>query len=85
MLQLRKTGLKLCEKSTLKASETKDGRWVAWLEVQGIPLNDEIGKPRLFEGHTRYQAQCAAYRWYFPDPANALISKSALKTKKQLN
>lgn len=67
MLELRKKGLKLSPKTALKASQTKDGLWVAWLEVKGTPISDNGGKPRLFEGHTRYQAQCAAYRWYFPD------------------
>ncbi len=67
MLQLRKAGLKLSSKVVVKASQTLHSSWVAWLEVRNTPLKDESGKPRLFEGHTRYQAQCAAYRWYFPN------------------
>ena len=71
MLELRKPGLRLSQKADIKASQTREGQWLAWLEVQGTPVSDEVGKPRLFHGHTRYQAQCAAYRWYFPN-ANRL-------------
>lgn len=67
MLQLRKSGLRVSGKANLKASETKDGKWVAWMELQGIPVSNDSGRPLLFEGSTRYQAQCAAYRHFFPE------------------
>lgn len=68
MLQLRKAGLRLDSQVALKASQTQDGSWLVWLEIEGAPLTDERGKPKLFEGHTRYQAQCKAYQWYSADP-----------------
>lgn len=69
MLQLRKSGLKLSSDAMLKASQTPEGKWVVWLEMDGSPLVNELGKPRLFEGHTRYQAQCKAYKWYTLKPS----------------
>ena len=71
MLKLRQTGLRLSSQAALKTSQTPDGIWVAWLEVGEVPLKDKHGKPRLFEGHSRYQAQCAAYRWYYPEAKEA--------------
>ncbi|MFA5508053.1 MAG: hypothetical protein WC314_10345 [Vulcanimicrobiota bacterium] len=68
MLQLRKCGLRLTSQASMKASQTLDGNWVVWLELGGKPLTDEVGKPRLFEAPTRYQAQCKAYRWYSLEP-----------------
>lgn len=74
MIQLRKAGLQVSSKASLKASQTKDGQWVVWMELRGEPVTDEAGRPRLFEGPTRYQAQCAAYRWFFPDASAFLRS-----------
>lgn len=68
MLQVRKCGLKLTSQATMKASQTPCGEWVVWLELDGVPLADDAGKPKLFEGHTRYQAQCKAYKWYSLEP-----------------
>lgn len=72
VLQLRKSGLRVSPKASLKASQTRDGQWVVWLEFKGLPITDDTGLPRLFEGPTRYQAQCAAYRWYFPESSSLL-------------
>jgi len=68
MLQLRKCGLRLTTQASMKASQTPDGSWLVWLELDGRPLTDETGRPRVFEGPTRYQAQCKAYRWYSLEP-----------------
>ncbi len=68
MLQLRKCGLRLTTQASMKASQTPEGSWLVWLELDGRPLTDEIGQPRVFEGPTRYQAQCKAYRWYSLEP-----------------
>jgi len=64
-MKLRKRGLSVSGSQNLeiKASQTKEGTWLAWLELDGEPLLDQNSKPRLFEGFTRYQAQCAAHRW----------------------
>lgn len=67
MPSLRKRGLSLTPEAGLKTSRTPDGQWVAWIERDGSPITCESGKPRLFEGCTRYQAQCSAYRWYCPE------------------
>jgi hypothetical protein len=67
MIQVRKAGLKLTSQAAMKASQTPDGNWLVWLEQEGKPLNDDLGKPKLFEGPTRYQAQCKAYKWYRGD------------------
>ena len=73
VLQLRKAGLELTSQTKLRASETNNGNWVAWVEVSGVPVNDKkSGKPLLFEGPTRYQAQCAAYRWLNPEASSLL-------------
>lgn len=64
MLQLRKSGLKVNSEAALKASQTPDGNWVAWLEIEGVPVQCQQGKPVLFEGYTQYQAQCKAFKWY---------------------
>lgn len=68
MLKIRKAGLKLTSQASMKASQTRDGNWVVWLELEGSPLTDDLGKPKLFEGPTRYQAQCKAYKWYSMEP-----------------
>lgn len=73
MFKLRKSGLRVSGKARLRASQTSQGKWVAWLEVQGEPVGSEGGKPKLFEGHTRYQAQCKAYRWYFPNSPSLVV------------
>lgn len=67
LLTLRQSGLSLGSRVGLKTSRTQDGQWVAWIEFDGEPLVAESGKPRLFEGPTRYQAQCRAFRWYSPE------------------
>lgn len=67
MPSLRKKGLSLTPEAGLKASRTPEGFWVAWIERDGTPITCESGKPRLFEGSTRYQAQCSAFRWYCPE------------------
>lgn len=69
MPSLRKRGLSLTPEAGLKTSRTPDGQWVAWIERDGAPITCEAGKPRLFEGSTRYQAQCNAFRWYCPEKA----------------
>lgn len=69
MLSLRKKGLSLTPEAGLKTSRTPDGLWVAWIERDGTPITCEFGKPRLFEGCTRYQAQCSAFRWFCPEQA----------------
>jgi hypothetical protein len=71
MIQVRKAGLKLTSQAAMKASQTPDGSWVVWLELKGAPLTDNLGKPKLFEGPTRYQAQCKAYKWYSLEPVFA--------------
>lgn len=73
MPSLRKKGLRLTSEAGLKTSRTPDGQWVAWIEQDGSPVTCESGKPRLFEGSTRYQAQCSAFRWYCPE--NTLIEQ----------
>lgn len=67
MLSLCKKGLRLGSEAGLKTSRTQDGQWVAWIELDGQPLTGDTGKPKLFEGPTRYQAQCRAFRWYSPE------------------
>lgn len=70
MPSLRKKGLSLTAEAGLKTSRTPDGHWVAWIERDGEPITCEnSGKPRLFEGSTRYQAQCSAFRWFCPEQA----------------
>lgn len=76
MLQVRKAGLKLTSQASMKASQTPDGNWVVWLELNGSPLTDDQGKPKLFEGPTRYQAQCRAYKWYSLEPILALDTEN---------
>lgn len=66
MTLLRKRGLRVTPDTGMKASRTIDGHWVAWIEQDGTPVTGESGQPRLFEGSSRYQAQCRAYQWYCP-------------------
>ena len=64
---LRKMGLELAGGVMLRTSEQPDGGWAAWIEIDGDPLEITSGSPRLFEGATRYQAQCEAMRWIRSD------------------
>lgn len=63
MPPIRKRGLEVAPGITLRSSESPDGRWVAWIEKNGKPVEVEENKPRLFEGPTCYQAQCRAMKW----------------------
>lgn len=71
MSLLNKKGLNLTPKAGLKASRSLDGRWIAWIEQDGLPLTEESGRTRTFEGSSCYQAQCRAYQWYFPETSFA--------------
>ena len=64
---LRKMGLELAAGVMLRTSEQPGGSWVAWIEQDGAPLEITAESPRLFEGATRYQAQCEAMRWIRAD------------------
>ena len=84
MPSLRKRGLSLTPEAGLKTSRQPDGRWVAWIERDGTPITcEESGKPRIFEGSTRYQAQCSAYRWYCPESSFTVQVKGLLNGETQ--
>ena len=68
---LRKMGLELAPGVMLRTSEQPCGGWVAWIEQDNSPLEITAGTPRLFEGATRYQAQCEAMRWIRGDASCA--------------
>lgn len=68
---LRKMGLELAPGVMLRTSEQPGGGWVAWIEQDNAPLEITSGSPRLFEGATRYQAQCEAMRWIRSDSSCA--------------
>lgn len=63
MASLRKRGLEFGGGVVLRSSQSPDGSWVAWIERDGDPVMLDMGKPRLFEGATSYQAQCQAIKW----------------------
>ncbi len=67
MRSLRKKGLEVAPGISVRASETQDGEWLAWVEREGEPMMQAPDQPRLFSGHTRYQAQCAAVKWLRAD------------------
>ena len=47
----------------MRASETRQGGWLAWIERNGEPIMVSEDRPRIFDGPTCYQAQCAAVKW----------------------
>jgi hypothetical protein len=60
---IRKRGFELERGVSLLLSRTSNGGWSAWIEYLHEPLRDSDGNPRLFEGSSAYQAQCAAIQW----------------------
>lgn len=59
---LRRKGFEVGPGVVLVARRAPEGHWAVWAEFEGCPIGPE-GHPRLFEGATRFQAQCDAIRW----------------------
>lgn len=65
--QIGVVGLTIGPGAALKSRQADDGSWFAWIEVEKRSVETSGGQARVFNAPTRYQAQCQAYRWFYPE------------------